>query len=599
MKYSRKMFFAFAALSLTIASILSGVYYRSKILNYQKAEYEQLEKRAGQIAYSLDTAVDQMEFAVSFILSDKAVLDGMRVLAGSESQVLERGEAAEAVMCIRVCLGTWYLDRNFCHVVVFNENGIAIMGTRKMNEEEARDIIRRQNYADMLKGSRQGRYLRAVHNGNWSEADGEVLSIVQEVKGYQGTYIEVEYDFSKFHFSEEEDFCVYGTDGKLLINNGKQDMPQEALGLGSIAPEEYIIHESGKTGFKVVVPADRQQIDRRIKREIFPDILLMLVFFAVILLLVQGSARYLTKPILELADLMEKRDIRNLKEPFTIRTDIVEVASLAQSFQRLLERLSLSLEMEKKAVSLQLQAQFDALQAGVNPHFIYNVLNVVANRGMMAEDDTICTICSKLASILRYSTNTRSRNAAVREEIQYLENYFYLIQARFGDRFVYEFCVPEKLLEYPIPKLGLQQLAENCISHGLAHKKGRMWIQIAGDITGQGWQITVKDNGTGFAEEKLAELHQKLERAGADLSEGKSSFEIGGMGIINTYLRFYLLYGSRLCFELMNEEPGSLVRITVRESAEEENEKARRVPDGVQGIGCRQGADEEEDAKDV
>lgn len=107
------MFLLFAAMGLMITVAAFGFYYKHKVTVYQNKEQEELEKQAEQIAHKLDAAIEKMEFAVSFILSDRDALDGMQILSRTDGLEEERYESAEAIRNIRITLGAWYLNRNF------------------------------------------------------------------------------------------------------------------------------------------------------------------------------------------------------------------------------------------------------------------------------------------------------------------------------------------------------------------------------------------------------------------------------------------------------------------------------------------------------
>lgn len=559
MRYSKKMFLLFAAMGIIIAAVSFGFYYNYKVQVYEREEYDILTKQAEQITHRLDTAVEQMEFAVSFLLSDIDVLNGMHTLSGASDLPNKNYESAEAIRSIRISLGAWYLTRNFNSVVVFNENGTAINEAGKLNEESAAKIIAEQDYASLVEGQRSGRTLRGVHPSVWNNPDGDntVISLVQDVKGYNNTFIEAEYDYTQLGLPEDENFLICDEQGNELINHRTGNSPKELTSS----------YSSQTSGITVSVTADKQEIQKKIRESTFPDILLIFIFILAILVFVQITSHYLTGPIMELSSLLEERDVSNLCDPFLFHSNIKEVDSLGNSFRRLLARLNDSMELEKKAVKLQMQAQFDALQAGVDPHFIFNVLNIIANRGMMAQDDMICRICSKLAAILQYSTNTRIRNATVAEELQYLQNYFFLIQERFQERFSYEFDIDPDILTKDIPKLGLQQLAENCIKHGFTGET--LKIMVIGQKLEDGWYMAVQDDGEGFSPSSLQELRDKIRKAKEELHSSQPGYEIGGMGIVNTYLRFYLLYGEHMDFLIDNTDTGALITVKIfREEAD-------------------------------
>lgn len=206
--------------------------------------------------------------------------------------------------------------------------------------------------------------------------------------------------------------------------------------------------------------------------------------------------------------------------------------------------------------TLQLQSQFDLLQAQVNPHFIYNVLNVISNRGLENDDEVVCDMCSDLAGMLRYSTNTREKYATVREEVQYLEMYLGLLKYRYAHKLQYQIQIDEKTEDKKLPKIVLQQLVENSISHGYLISTDIIKIDITAYENPAGWFITVCDNGSGIDEQTLQEIRESFKEMRHMLNKDREhvEMEIGGMGLKNTYARLYLLYADSLVFRI---EPGS------------------------------------------
>ncbi len=114
----------------------------------------------------------------------------------------------------------------------------------------------------------------------------------------------------------------------------------------------------------------------------------------------------------------------------------------------------------KEDADLQLQAQLDMLQAQVNPHFIYNTLNVISSRGILDDDEVICDICDDLAGMLRYSTDTEKKTATIRMELEYLRKYFSLMKYRYEYKLEYAIEMDPEIDEQWIPKLTVQQFVE-------------------------------------------------------------------------------------------------------------------------------------------
>lgn len=247
-----------------------------------------------------------------------------------------------------------------------------------------------------------------------------------------------------------------------------------------------------------------------------------------------------------------------------------EIEALYISYKDVLNRLRASILKEKQISLLSLQAQFDLLQAQVNPHFIYNVLNVISNRGMVADDEVVCEICSDLAGMLRYSTNTKEKYAAVCQEMEYLKLYLRLLKHRYDYKLSYRIDIDQELYHCTLPKLVLQQIVENAINHGYKGSTDVIRVEISGRKAENGWFLKVHDDGQGITKEKLEEIYQKFHSVRKKLTVSRSNVElqIGGMGLVNTYARLYLYYNENMRFEILPAEgKGTDVIISVTEES--------------------------------
>ena len=216
---------------------------------------------------------------------------------------------------------------------------------------------------------------------------------------------------------------------------------------------------------------------------------------------------------------------------------------------------------EKKLEELQMQTSFDALQAQVNPHFINNTLNVISYRGTLLEDEEICEVCNDLSSMLKFSTNTKRRIVTVREELDYVECYMELLKYRHRDKFHYEIQVDRQIYQKMLPKIVIQQLVENSVTHGYRTPYEVMEIKISGWLADGRWYIKVSDNGDGFEEKVLAEIRDEMERIRHQILEEHQiqGMEIGGMGLLNIYSRMLLMHNTNFEMDFYNSEDGAEV----------------------------------------
>ena len=156
------------------------------------------------------------------------------------------------------------------------------------------------------------------------------------------------------------------------------------------------------------------------------------------------------------------------------------------------------------------------------------------------------------------STNTKEKYASIRAEMTYLELYFSLLKYRYEHKLEYEIKYASCISEQLIPKMVVQQLVENSVNHGFQNSNKAMKIVVEADCKADCWYISVKDNGEGFQENIQSNLEEKLNRLKEELAKKNQNIEleIGGMGILNTFARLFLLYGDNLYFEIKNSQEG-------------------------------------------
>lgn len=572
-KFSKKLFAFYSILGILAISSVFAIYYSYRTKMYEREYFADAQARLKQVSSQINTMLEKMEFGISLSISGDSMLDSMEVLADVEGH--SNFEVSSAVNTIKRGLSTWYATKNYYQTIVFNYGGIAVSGSGIMDSQETERILEEEEYENRTAENNAEYYIWGPHRDPWMKEGHEVVSIIKKIVGYGDTYIEIQYDLEKLKELWGEQFFVLDKYNRILYNCWKDEAGliagnAETKGTGNfhstLSGDYYIVtYQSEARGITVGLLTDNSILRRSTAKLILPGIIVTGSILVVVLMYIYYSARYLAKPVSRLDQIIKSYNYENINHELKFTSDIEELNSLSDSFSHLLQRLSASMEKEKDAVKLQMQAQFDALQAGVNPHFIFNVLNIIANRGMQLEDDEICRICSKLASILRYSSNTKVRYARLGEEFQYLNNYFYLIKARFSDDFDYSIEADERLLDMEIPKLGLQQLSENCVKFRPAERPVRIEIKVTSDESGV--QMVIQDNGDGFEEEVIERINHRISKI-KERQRLDHESELGGMGIINTFQRFYYMYGERLSFEIDNNRTGACVLIKIEHEEE-------------------------------
>ena len=256
-----------------------------------------------------------------------------------------------------------------------------------------------------------------------------------------------------------------------------------------------------------------------------------------------------------------------------------EVGSLARGFNYMIEEIQHLVEKQEETIKelkwerdyvaeIQMQkrkAELNALQAQINPHFLYNTLNAITWQAADQGAEEISILSNALGKFFRVSLSKGAEIITLREELEHVTSYLDIQKIRYYSRLSYEIEADDIWLDCRMIKLILQPLAENSIYHGIKEKEGTGLIRISvepvhGDIEPL-LRLTVFDNGKGIPEAKLSSLNQALSRGEKERTEG--------YGIFNVNERIRLFYGEEygLQYESVEGEwTRAFVTVPVRES---------------------------------
>jgi two-component system sensor histidine kinase YesM len=283
---------------------------------------------------------------------------------------------------------------------------------------------------------------------------------------------------------------------------------------------------------------------------------LLIILFSVLYTWI--SSWQLTKPLKLIQERMEETELSNLPFGAPIEHPNDEIVALDRTFRSLTARLDDAIRHELDSRTLWMQARLDSLQAQVNPHFINNILTVIAQRGLESGDERIGDICNGVAEMLRYSTSTEERSATIEQELEHARTYLFLMKQRLEDRLQYSVEADPAALGARVPKIILQQIIENSINHGYKRIQKPMSIGIRVSVSGSRWVAEMTDDGEGFAAERLDALNEQVRILDRDLRAGVEGpgLGIGGLGLLNTYSRLFLFYRGDLLWVVENREDG-------------------------------------------
>lgn len=237
------------------------------------------------------------------------------------------------------------------------------------------------------------------------------------------------------------------------------------------------------------------------------------------------------------------------------RAEIVskdEIGLAAEEFNRMLDRIEDLIRQLIQEEKKKKDAELEALQYQITPHFMYNTLNSIKCYALIHDQKEIATVIEDFVELLQTCIQKKGTFLTVAEEVQVLENYIHLQEFRNGENYQVEYKIEWEAQQCKIPRLILQPLVENAIIHGLDLKNDQKRLIIEAYTSGSRLYLKITDNGRGMTEEQIEELLKK---------KGKKTKGLTAVGIPNIQDRLNLYYGRQAKLTLKSEGEGTIATI--------------------------------------
>ena len=292
----------------------------------------------------------------------------------------------------------------------------------------------------------------------------------------------------------------------------------------------------------------------RLQLTMFSILILLAVLFIYYFLI-----RKLIMPLLTLTKTVRSVNLNNLtfNPAYDENRNFDEIMILNRSFEQMIEELKLAINTEYESRIRSIEANYSALQAQINPHFLYNTLNVIAVHCEETDSMVAADMCYRLSEMMRYSGSSSGTTVVFTDEIKYSIYYLELMKLHYDHSLFYEISIPDEMNDIRFPKLTLQPFVENAINHGFDKSLPPWEIRIHGYYVNlSNWRIAIEDNGSGFDAMKLEELREKISSYRENFMEGKllANLQVSGMGTLNTYARLLTQFGDSLYFNISNQD---------------------------------------------
>ncbi|MEK3780512.1 sensor histidine kinase [Paenibacillus sp. FSL R5-0810] len=261
------------------------------------------------------------------------------------------------------------------------------------------------------------------------------------------------------------------------------------------------------------------------------------------------SMKRFTRPIYLLMKAMKQVSRGNLEVAANYQGNIIELHDLKNSFNILVTGTKDLLKENYEMNLLKTQAELDALQQKINPHFLYNALETISSQAIIDGSKTASIMCQKLGALFTYSLQPQDI-VTLEQEIRHLMDYMYIaeISSFYPDIHV-DMNIDPDTLDQLIPKMVLQPLLENCFKHGFGREPGhtpKIWIESS--IQDEYVRIEVCDNGRGMSSDELSRLRESLKQV-----EKRTLSSPGtSIGLRHVHSRLALFYGDSYAMDFQS-----------------------------------------------
>lgn len=580
-----KIFYYYSALVIAIVTIITSIFGFILSSYLKQTAINNMKNTVSSISSQLDYFYNQMDVLSTQVVYNKTLVDIMTLASFNhvensnffEENFQERVTANEILVSINSPKITSQ------RISVFNTyNDFVSVGMVDSDDSAIRKSLKSPVWSKSVYSKNGNAVILPPHLDFWKDEEDAnlVISLARSITFDSGSntplfYIEIQQSYKKL-----EQICKLNEgDSQLIVFDSKGDLiypiGSELDHANSYFSAEIknniIIGNQFAYKIKSSVSGFTTMLLKPISTVISPIRTIILSLFAaafcLILLTISIIIRMttnITKPIHDLFESVSTVNISKLQASEisdSIKND--EVAKLKLSFEKMLLRLEESMIQTMRSKKMEVESHFLALQAQINPHFLFNSISGISYLAMQSGNHEIVEICDCLAFLMRYSGSFKDSSVTLQDELCYCENYLRLYKVRYEERFVYSISCSPDIVSVHIPKLIIQPMIENVFQHAFKDTSRTWEIKINAYTLNHFWYIEIIDNGIGFSADSLEKLNEDFEAIDKQLSSRNfTRMSIGGLGLKNIYTRLKLLYNENAMFTISsNINNGSTILI--------------------------------------
>lgn len=358
--------------------------------------------------------------------------------------------------------------------------------------------------------------------------------------------------FAESNSAEGSFYCVSTPDGTIISHSQKDKN-------GTVETLPWLSEIGGKKEGSVVLPYQKERVVvcysvsavtgwiaasvvpvnsllNNVSRIQMLTILVWILLFILAMILAAVFSRRITKPVESLVNAMKQTGTGN----FSLRLPVQgedEMQYLTSKYNEMGDRIQTLIEENYESEIRKKEAEIMALNLQMNPHFLYNTLNIINMMAMEEGNDEVCKMLISLSDMLQYTFRNRQELVVFEEEYLWLQNYLHIMGVRFEGKFTVQYEVDKTIYKYKVPKLLIQPLVENAIVHGFSQMEQGGLLKIIARESDDRVYLEIWDNGKGMVKEAL---------------EKAMNGDYNRIGLSNAVRRLQLIYGEKGRLEVVS-----------------------------------------------
>lgn len=482
-------------------------------------------------------------------------LDNIRVFFTSDDIIHDNGNFLDFINTFNSIAQSSIVSNSYIEeIAVYSESSRYVYGTSSSGYI---DRIDKKGWLDEYeKGDRRFRYLILDNGAEKELVFFAPVSMYGVSMGAVIIYFDYEQLIQLFNPSAFEYFQVSDANGIVILCSDIANLGQpsgvieEVQRQGSYEKYYSLAPEESPYSYFMIVNEEYKKVED-VAVLLYRVMLISIICIFILIALVAVKIYF---PIKKISDLMPEAMAADYAPKYRKEYEFI-ISNIQNTLDNnLLLREQLYDKLEKLN-----QMHAAALQAQINPHFLYNTLQMIglcAEEQLGGDDNTVSASIKLLSDLMRSNFSTQNPLTTVQAELQHLIKYYRLQRELYGDMISLKVKVPRDLDEYAIPKITLQPIMENSVQYGIKPSGRACTVTVTGELTGDRMDIYVSDDGIGIKEEALKDLRIRMIRE--DMAHDSH------IGLCNIHQRIKLIFGQEYGITVESTfGSGTCVRITL------------------------------------